>query len=236
MESTYPILIPKQLEEDWKEILKEEWDKPYLKKIGEFLSKERSEHTVYPPAKLVFNALNHTPFEKVNVVIVGQDPYHGPNQAHGLSFSVPKEVPLPPSLQNIFKELETDLGIPYPPPHGCLDKWADQGVLLLNAILTVRAGEPASHHGIGWEIFTDAIIKKLYEREDPVIFVLWGRTAQEKYKKILNGISEIHRHHILTAPHPSPFSAYSGFFGCHHFSKINEQLIRLKKQPIQWQL
>lgn len=225
-------LSPPQLTSDWREILKEEWEKPYLQELAKFVAKERQEYTIYPPQNLVFNALNHTPFNEVKVVIVGQDPYHGPNQAHGLSFSVPSGISLPPSLQNIFKELQEDLGVPYPPPHGCLDQWAKQGVLLLNAVLTVRAGEAASHQNKGWELFTDVIIRKLFERHDPVVFLLWGRFAQDKCKNVPK---QTH-HFVLTAPHPSPFSAYTGFFGCKHFSQTNEILIRLNKTPIRWQL
>jgi uracil-DNA glycosylase len=187
---------------------------------------------IYPPKELVFNAFWQIPFDKVKVLIMGQDPYHGPGQAHGLCFSVPVGVPPPPSLQNIFKEISSDLGLPIP-KHGCLLKWAAQGVLLLNATLTVRQGEPLSHHGKGWERFTDAVIAALCEREDPVIFVLWGKNAQDKCKRIKGMHSP---HAVFTAAHPSPLSAHQGFMGCRHFSKINEQLENWGKSPIDWMI
>lgn len=218
------------LESSWKQALSEELQKPYIASLAAFVEQERHQGlSVYPPRELVFNAFLMTPFDQVKVVIVGQDPYHGPGQAHGLSFSVPKGVSAPPSLQNIFKEQQTDLGIPIP-NHGCLIHWAKQGVLLLNATLTVRQGEPMSHHGRGWEQFTDAVIRRLYERKDPLIFVLWGKSAQEKCKHLQSNS----RHHVLTAPHPSPFSAHSGFFGCRHFSKINALLEKQGIKPIDW--
>jgi len=225
-------LPPKQLEESWKTILKEEWSKPYLLKLAQFLSEERASNVpIYPSKQDVFSAFQYTPYERVKVVIIGQDPYHGPGQAHGLSFSVLPGVPLPPSLKNIFKELQEDLNIPSP-PHGCLTSWAKQGVLLLNNVLTVREHTPRSHAGKDWEKFTDAVVLRLCEREDPVIFVLWGKDAQEKCRHILE--STARRHFVLTAPHPSPFSAHSGFFGCRHFSKINDLLKRQGKEPIDW--
>jgi uracil-DNA glycosylase len=187
-------------------------------------------HTVFPPEHQIFQALKLTPFDKVRVVIVGQDPYHGVGQAHGLSFSVQKGVPIPPSLQNIYKELQADLGIP-PASHGCLAEWAQQGVLLLNATLTVRAGEPLSHHKRGWEEFTDAVIKAVAEHHPHVVFMLWGKNAQEKCQKFVHG-----SHLVLTAPHPSPFSAHNGFFGCRHFSKTNSYLQQHSLPPIQWAL
>ena len=184
---------------------------------------------VYPPENLVFNAFAHTPYDKVKVVIVGQDPYHGAGQAHGLSFSVPRGVKPPPSLKNIFLELNQDLHVPVP-NHGCLEKWADQGVLLLNATLTVRAGEPKSHHDKGWERFTDAVIDILAERKDPIVFLLWGKSAQEKGQRLIGT-----HHAVLQAAHPSPYSA-TGFFGCRHFSKANALLQQWGKTPINWSL
>ncbi len=214
------------IEAGWKDVLQDELKKPYMQELAAFVREEREKYgTIYPPKELVFNALNQTPYDKVRVVIVGQDPYHGPGQAHGLCFSVPMGIDPPPSLKNIFKEIRDDLGLPVP-THGCLLKWAEQGVLLLNATLTVREGSPLSHHKKGWEQFTDAIIQKVAEKKNPVIFVLWGRNAQEKCKNI-------DKHHIiLKAAHPSPLSAYNGFFGCRHFSKINELL----ESPIDWKL
>lgn len=225
------------LEQAWHKVLKEELEKPYMAELAAFVEREytKAPDAVYPPKDLIFNSLYQTPFDKVKVVIVGQDPYHGPGQAHGLSFSVPKGVPLPPSLQNIFKELKTDLGVPTP-SHGCLLSWAKQGVLLLNATLTVQKGEPLSHHGKGWELFTDAIIQKLIERKDPVIFVLWGKSAQDKCKFVREHSAAGGHHFMLIAAHPSPFSANNGFYGCRHFSKINEHLTTLGKEPIQWNL
>ncbi len=224
---------PPQLEESWKDALQEEWSKKYLEELAQFLATERAQGAVYPPKQDVFNAFNSTPFKQVKVVIVGQDPYHGPDQAHGLSFSVPAGIPQPPSLKNIFKELQEDLGMS-PPNHGNLASWAKQGVLMLNAILTVRAHTPKSHYGKGWEQFTDAVINRLADREDPVIFVLWGKTAQEKCRHILESTRK--RHFVLMAPHPSPYSVHSGFFGCKHFSKINEVLTKQGKEPINWTL
>lgn len=225
-------MVPPQLEKSWKEALKEEFNKPYLDALAVFLAEERGSGVpIYPPKQDVFNAFKYSPYEQTQVVLVGQDPYHGPLQAHGLSFSVPKGVPTPPSLKNIFKELESDLGIPAP-AHGCLMGWTEQGVLLLNAVLTVRQGEPGSHAKKGWERFTDAVILQLCKRRDPVIFVLWGKYAEEKGSHILH---ETHAHHfVLKAPHPSPFSAHSGFFGSHHFSKINKLLTTQGKRPIDW--
>lgn len=228
------VLPPPQLENSWKKCLADEWQKKYLHDLAEFISDERKQAAVYPPPSLVFNAFQTTSFNDVKVVIIGQDPYHGPNQAHGLSFSVPEGVNPPPSLKNIFKELQTDLGISMPQKNGCLVPWAQQGVLLLNAILTVREGCPGSHHNKGWEAFTDAVVQKLCERDDPVIFVLWGKFAQEKCKAILQLTTQ--RHFVLSAPHPSPYSAHSGFLGCRHFSKINELLARQNKSPLDWRL
>lgn len=228
--------VPFVLEPTWQNKLAEEFNKPYMIKLASFVEMEygASQSSIYPPKDLIFNSFFQTPFDKVKVVIMGQDPYHGQGQAHGLSFSVPKGVKLPPSLQNIFKELEADLQI-LKPNHGCLLSWASQGVLLLNATLTVSQGAPLSHHGHGWEQFTDAAIRKLEEREDPVIFVLWGKSAQDKCR-FLKKEGFPSQHFILTAPHPSPYSANQGFFGSHHFSKINELLIKQGKDPISWQL
>lgn len=226
------ILPPPQLEQSWKEALKEEWSKPYMHALASFLAAERQGTApVYPSKENVFTAFKQTPFEKVKVVIIGQDPYHGEGQAHGLSFSVPPHMSQPPSLKNIFKEIEEDLGIK-PPSHGCLVSWAQQGVLMLNAILTVRAHTPRSHYGKGWEQFTDGVVARLAARGDPVIFVLWGKTAQEKCRPILAQTKN--PHFVLMAPHPSPYSVYSGFFGCKHFSKINELLKQQGKEPINW--
>lgn len=227
--------LPFVLEPSWHTVLLEELKKPYMVQLAAFVKEERlKKNPVYPPEELVFNALAHTPFDKVKVVIIGQDPYHGPNQAHGLSFSVPKGIAPPPSLQNIFKEINQDLGLPIP-THGNLLKWADQGVLLLNATLTVRQSEPLSHHKRGWEQFTDAIIHALAARKEAVIFVLWGKNAQEKVKNVPE-LQRNKQHTILTAAHPSPFSAYSGFFGCRHFSKINQLLTNRGEPPIDWRL
>ena len=218
------------LEPSWQEQLRTELAKPYMRLLFAFLETERRRgRVVYPPEPLIFNAFFQTPFNEVKVVIMGQDPYHGEGQAHGLSFSVPCGMPLPPSLRSIFRELEEDLGVKCP-REGCLAGWAKQGVLLLNATLTVRAGAPKSHYGKGWERFTDAVIRVLIERPKPVIFVLWGKAAQEKGKAI-----EKHpRHVVLKAPHPSPYSARTGFFGCRHFSRINEVLSRWQEAPIRW--
>ncbi len=223
-----------KLEKSWHALLKEEINLPYVQEIKKFIALENEAgHAIYPPEPLVFNAFSQTPYEKVKVVIMGQDPYHGPGQAHGLSFSVPCGINPPPSLKNIFRELHDDLGISAP-RSGCLEKWAEQGVLLLNASLTVRAKEPQSHAGKGWELFTDAVIRKLAEREKPVVFLLWGRYAQEKCSKILE--TSPNRHLILSAAHPSPYSASNGFFGCRHFSKANEALLKWGETPIDWSL
>lgn len=222
---------PPQLEKSWQEALKEEWQKPYMGSLVSFLAQERNSGAIYPEKKDVFNAFAKTPFDKVNVVIIGQDPYHGEGQAHGLSFSVRHGVKFPPSLKNIFKELHDDLGIAEP-IHGNLEHWAAQGVLMLNAVLTVRANQPRSHHGQGWEIFTDSIVSTLAARKDPVIFVLWGRDAQEKCKII--GDKDKTHHFFLETSHPSPYSVHSGFFGSRHFSKINDLLKKQGKPPIDW--
>ncbi|MBS0624687.1 MAG: uracil-DNA glycosylase [Verrucomicrobia bacterium] len=219
------------MDASWLELLQEEFEKPYIKKLENFLSQEvASGATVYPSFENIFNAFCQTSYGQVKVVIMGQDPYHGPGQAHGLSFSVPKGVPAPPSLQNIFKELKEDLKIPQP-AHGCLLEWAKQGVMLLNATLTVRANEAKSHFGQGWEIFTDRVIQLLCERKEPLVFVLWGKSAYDKFQHIQRGTNS---HLVLTAPHPSPLSAHAGFLGCRHFSKINEFLLKTGQKPIDW--
>jgi len=223
-----------KMEASWHAKLKDEIAQPYVRELKEFLAEEkRRGMEVYPQEPQVFNAFLYTPFDQVKVVIMGQDPYHGVGQAHGLSFSVPCGVRCPPSLKNIFTELNDDLNIPIS-HDGCLSKWAKQGVLLLNATLTVRAGEPRSHYGKGWERFTDAVVSKLVERDDPVVFILWGKSAQEKCENILQ--HEKKGHAVLTAAHPSPYSAHSGFFGCRHFSKTNKFLEKWGKAPIDWRL
>ena len=224
-------MVNVQIEESWKNILKEEFGKVYFQQIVTFLKAEKSAgRIIYPPGPLIFNAFNKTPFSKVEVVLLGQDPYHNKGQAHGLSFSVPDGIPKPPSLINIFKELENDLGIP-PPKNGNLEKWATQGVLLLNASLTVRQNEPGSHSKIGWLQFTDTVISKISEQKEGVVFLLWGKFAQDKQSLI-----DETKHYVLKAAHPSPFSADKGFFGCRHFSKTNELLALQNKEPIDWKL
>ncbi len=221
-----------QIESSWKEALKNEFDKPYFLEIVTFLKTEKAlNKAIYPPGPLIFNAFNQTPFSKVKVVLLGQDPYHGHGQAHGMSFSVPNGVKPPPSLVNIYKEIQTDLGVAMPQQYGNLTRWAEQGVLLLNAILTVRANEPASHSKIGWMNFTDAVIQKLSDKKKGIVFLLWGRFAQEK--QIL--IDET-KHYVLKAAHPSPFSVDKGFYGCKHFSKTNELLTGQGLSPIDWKL
>ncbi|MCP1143557.1 uracil-DNA glycosylase [Lysinibacillus endophyticus] len=217
---------------DWQDILAEEFEKDYFIKLQKFVDEEYNITTVYPPREDVMNAFTTTPYSKVKVVLLGQDPYHGPEQAHGLCFSVNNGVPLPPSLKNIFQELQNDMGCPIP-KDGNLLNWANQGVFLLNTVLTVRQGEANSHKGMGWEKFTDAVIKKLAERSQPMIFVLWGKPAQSK-KKIIERVGT--HHYILEAPHPSPLSAYRGFFGSKPFSKINGKLVEWGQQPIDWSL
>jgi uracil-DNA glycosylase len=220
-----------KIEESWKEVLRQEFVKPYFLQIATFLKTEKlAGKTIYPPGSLIFNAFNTTPFEKVKVVLLGQDPYHGPGQAHGLSFSVPKGVPPPPSLINIFKELHDDVGVPIP-NHGDLTRWAEQGMLLLNASLTVRANEPMSHSKIGWAEFTDAVIQRISEKKKNIVFLLWGKFAQEKQSLI-----DETRHYVLKAAHPSPFSADKGFFGSRPFSKINAYLVQNGLYPIDWKL
>jgi len=220
-----------KIEESWKEILKEEFDKIYFQHIISFLKAEKaSGKIIYPPGSLIFNAFQQTPFQKVKVVILGQDPYHNKGQAHGLSFSVPNGIPPPPSLINIFKELKNDLGIQIP-LNGNLEKWASQGVLLLNASLTVRQNEPGSHSKIGWLQFTDQVIQKISKEKEGIIFLLWGKFAQEKQTLI-----DETKHFVLKAAHPSPFSAANGFFGCKHFSKTNDLLMKQQKIPIDWKI
>lgn len=215
---------------DWDNILKDEWEKPYYQKLRGFLKAEYSSKTVYPNMNDIFNALKYTSFEDTRVVIIGQDPYHGEGQAHGLCFSVKKGVDIPPSLKNMYKELETDLGIA-PANHGELTKWAKQGVLMLNNVLTVCAGQANSHKGCGWETFTDKVISELDKKQTPVVFLLWGANARKKAEIIKNPI-----HKKLITVHPSPLSAYGGFFGCKHFSKTNEILVGSGQKPIDWQL
>ena len=224
------VVNPK-IEESWKRELDGEFHQDYFANLKQFLLEERQMGaTVYPPGSLIFNAFNTTPFEKVKVVILGQDPYHGPGQAHGLCFSVQMGVPPPPSLVNIYKELHTDVGFKIP-NHGYLQKWAEQGVLLLNTCLTVRAGQAGSHHGHGWEQFTTAAVQKLSAQREGIVFLLWGRPAQQKESLI-----DTLKHTVLKATHPSPLSAYNGFFGCKHFSKTNELLKQGGKTPIDGQL
>lgn len=212
----------------WEKVIGSEFKKNYFEKLTEFVKKEYSSATIYPEGKNIFRAFELCPFEDVKVVIIGQDPYHGPKQANGLCFSVNDGMLLPPSLQNIYKEIETDLGVERP-TKGNLDNWAKQGVLLLNATLTVRANTPGSHQHQGWEEFTDAVIKAISEKKENIVFLLWGKYAQDKGAMI-----DRKKHHVLTAPHPSPFSAHSGFFGCKHFSKTNKYLKSIGKEPIDW--
>ncbi len=213
----------------WADVLKVEKQQSYFKEILSFVEAERrAGKEIYPPNKSVFEALSTTPFDKVKVVIIGQDPYHGPGQAHGLCFSVKKGVPPPPSLNNIFKELKNDLEIPTP-PHGCLSGWAAQGVLMLNAVLTVERGQPQSHINRGWERFTDAVVSAINVHHSGVVFMLWGSPAQKKCLGI-----DCHRHHLLKAPHPSPLSAHRGFLGCKHFSQCNNLLRTGGKTPVDW--
>lgn len=221
-----------QLEQSWKEVLVDEFEKDYMKNLRAYLQNEqRKKCTIFPPNRFIFNAFNHTPFHAVKVVILGQDPYHGQGQAHGLSFSVQKGVPIPPSLKNIFKELSNDVPGFRIPLYGDLTQWADQGVLLLNATLTVEAHKPGSHQKKGWEMFTDKAITELSERRTGIVFLLWGKFAQDKAALI-----DKSKHYILKAAHPSPYSAANGFFGSHHFSKTNQILRDHNLKPINWQL
>lgn len=219
-----------RIEKGWLQVLKSEFEKPYFAALREFLVNEKRQFKVFPPGDRIFAAFDHTPFEKVKVVILGQDPYHGDGQAHGLCFSVPEGVPHPPSLINIFKELQSDLGIS-PPVSGNLENWADQGVLLLNATLTVRAHQAGSHQQKGWETFTDEVIRQLSARHNGLVFILWGSYAQAK-----GALVDIGKHHILKSVHPSPLSVYRGFFGCRHFSQTNQLLVNEGKTAIDWSL
>ena len=224
------VAVRPVIEESWGRVLAEAFRQPYFSELKSFLVEEKKRHVVFPPGSLIFNAFNQTPFEKVKVVILGQDPYHDVGQAHGLCFSVREGVPLPKSLLNICKELQSDMGLPFP-RCGDLTAWARQGVLLLNATLTVRAHEAGSHQGHGWEQFTDTVIKSVSEHRDHVVFLLWGRYAQEKITLI-----DQRKHLVLCAPHPSPLSASRGFFGCRHFSKANAWLVAQGMEPVDWRL
>lgn len=217
-----------RIAEDWKEVLQEEFTKPYFDELVEFVKHEYASSVVYPAGANIFRAFDKCPFDKLKVVIIGQDPYHGPGQANGLCFSVARGVQFPPSLQNIFKEVQSDIGTPIP-ESGELDRWAEQGVLLLNAVLTVRAHQAASHAGRGWERFTDAVVRAIAERKSEVVYMLWGSYAQKK-GAIANPANNL----ILKAVHPSPLSAYRGFFGCKHFSEANKYLESVGKTPVVW--
>ena len=224
--------MPVQLEESWKKVLQDEFEKDYMKNLRAFLQNEKTAGRLfYPESKSIFKAFDHTPFNKVKVVILGQDPYHGPDQAHGLSFSVQKGVQFPPSLQNVFKELMAEFKDFKYPSHGDLSQWADQGILLLNAALTVEANKAGSHQKKGWETFTDKVIQTISEKKSGIIFLLWGKFAQAKTNLI-----DQNKHHVLMSAHPSPFSAYSGFFGNGHFKKVNELLESEGKKGIVWQI
>ena len=214
----------------WDDLLAEEWEKPYYLKLRKFLKEEYGKYRVFPPMDDIFNSLRYADYDSVRAVIIGQDPYHEPNQAHGLAFSVKKGCPIPPSLKNIYAEIQQDLGYA-PPLHGELTSWARQGVLLLNTVLTVRMGQANSHRGQGWEQFTDAVIRKVNMKKTPVVYLLWGANAREKAKLITNP-----KHLILTAAHPSPLSAYNGFFGCRHFSKANAFLRNSGAVEIDWKI
>lgn len=213
---------------DWKALLKEEFEKPYFEQLTQFVKEEYATRRIYPRGSNIFRAFDKCPLDRLKVVIIGQDPYHGPNQAHGLCFSVADGVPHPPSLQNIFKEVASDIGTPIP-ESGNLDRWAEQGVLLLNAVLTVREHEAASHAGRGWEQFTDAVVRAINAHKEGIVYLLWGSYAQKK-----GAIADPARNCILKAVHPSPLSVYRGFFGCRHFSRANEYLVAQGKTPIQW--
>lgn len=220
-----------KLDPSWLAVIGDEFNKPYMQKLRDFLRREKEQgKIIYPPGSLWFNALNSTPFNKVKVVILGQDPYHGPHQAHGLCFSVQKGIPFPPSLQNIFKEIHNDLGLPIP-SHGCLQQWADQGVLLLNAVLTVEEGKAAAHQGQGWETFTDAVIAALNSKREGLVFLLWGSYAHKK-----GAIIDETKHLVLKSAHPSPLSAHRGFLGNRHFSKTNTYLKQHHQKEIDWRL
>ncbi len=219
------------LHPSWLAVLGDAFEQPHMRELRAFLVEEKRHHPVFPPGADIFNAFAATPFDQVRVVVLGQDPYHREGQAHGLSFSVRPGVPIPPSLQNILKEIRADLGLTAPPTHGCLLHWARQGVLLLNAVLTVRAGQPQSHAGQGWESFTDRAILELNRRREGLVFALWGTPAQRKAAMV-----DRSRHLVLAAPHPSPLSAHRGFLGCRHFSRINEHLTARGEAPIDWSL
>ena len=221
-------MVDVRIAEDWKEILKDEFSQPYFEELVSFVKSEYSGGVVYPAGKNIFRAFDRCPLDKLKVVIIGQDPYHGPGQANGLCFSVDDGVQFPPSLQNIFKEVSDDVGAAIPPT-GNLDRWAEQGVLLLNTVLTVRQGQPTSHQGQGWEQFTDRVIAELNNKQTPVVFLLWGAHAQRKAQLIQNPI-----HYKLATVHPSPLSAHRGFFGCRHFSKANALLAKHGLKPIEW--
>lgn len=216
------------IEPSWQQALAVEFEQPYFVELTQFVKSEYQKTTVYPAPKKIFSAFEHCPFNKVKVVVIGQDPYHGAGQANGLCFSVNDGVAIPPSLQNIYKEIRDDLNLPIPTT-GNLERWADQGVLLLNATLTVRAGQAGSHQGKGWEKFTDAVIKALSDKTTGLVFLLWGNYAKQK-----GAVIDRAKHHVLTAAHPSPFSAYSGFFGCKHFSQTNSFLVAQGQTPITW--
>jgi uracil-DNA glycosylase len=219
-----------KIEPEWLEVLRPEFEKPYFAELKSFLLEEKKLYRIYPPGNRIFAAFDFTPFSKVKVVILGQDPYHGDGQAHGLCFSVPDGISFPPSLVNIYKELTSDLGIPLP-KSGNLEKWAKQGVLLLNATLSVRANQAGSHQRHGWENFTDEVIRQLSARHSGLVFILWGSYAQAK-----EALIDTSKHHVLKAVHPSPLSVYRGFFGCRHFSKTNELLVSAGKEPVDWNL
>ncbi|PCJ90022.1 MAG: uracil-DNA glycosylase [Flavobacteriales bacterium] len=222
--------VKPQIEESWLNVLKDEFDASYFSDLKQFLVEEKQKHRIFPPGKSIFNAFNHIHFDEVKVVILGQDPYHGLGQAHGLCFSVPKGVQHPPSLVNVFKEIQDDLGIPYP-QSGNLEPWAKQGVLLLNATLTVRAHQAGSHQNKGWETFTDAAITALSQQREGVVFLLWGKYAKAKEELI-----DTTKHHVLKSTHPSPFSVHYGFFGCKHFSKANAILRENSRPEIDWRV
>lgn len=218
-----------QLEDSWLQVLGNEFEQEYMQQLRSFLQAEKAaRRVIYPPGPQIFNAFKHTPLPKVKVIILGQDPYHGPGQAHGLCFSVPEGIDIPPSLRNIYRELEQDLGVPAP-RHGCLTAWAEQGVLLLNSVLSVRRGQAASHQGRGWEQFTDRVIAVINEQLQGAVFMLWGSYAQRKGAMVNAG-----KHLLLKAPHPSPLSAHRGFFGCRHFSRANDYLQQQGQTPVNW--
>jgi len=217
-----------KIEQSWKDVLNEEFEEDYFKNLVDFVKSEYKRHTIYPPGRHIFSAFDHCPFDSVKVVILGQDPYHGPGQANGLCFSVNDGVRKPPSLVNIFKEINADLGKPIP-ESGNLERWASQGILLLNATLTVRANQAGSHQKKGWEIFTDAVIRSISEKKEGIVFILWGAYAQNK-----GAVIQQNKHYVLKSAHPSPLSAHNGFFGNKHFSKTNEYLTQIGKSQIIW--